>query len=319
MRSVVAGTFNVLHEGHKQLIQKAFETGDEVIVGITSDEMASRSRDETIALGIRMKELKSFLRSMDKPWEVVEIEDIYGPKEKIDTADILVVSEETEKNGELLNSERASRGIKPLEVIKVPILRAYDDQKISSTGIMNGSYSRNGSCNAIKIAVGSLNRIKIEAVRTVMEKIFENAVLIPCDAKSNVPEQPRGSETRKGAINRATNAIGDNDLSVGIEAGVFETDDGLYDFQYCAVLDRKGRITIGVGPGFRYPDDVAELVSGGMTVGEAVLILHGCPDIGKKQGAVGLLSRGLLDRKTLTEQAVTAAMIPRMEELWPRI
>jgi non-canonical (house-cleaning) NTP pyrophosphatase len=43
--------------------------------------------------------------------------------------------------------------------------------------------------------------------------------------------------------------------------------------------------------------------------------LYGDPDIGKKQGAVGLLSKGMLDRKTLTEQSVTAAMIPRMKDL----
>ena len=65
-------------------------------------------------------------------------------------------------------------------------------------------------------------------------------------------------------------AIGDHTLSVGIEAGVFERPSGLYDVQFCAILDRDGRYTIGTGSGFRYPDKVAELVRGGMTVGEAM-------------------------------------------------
>ena len=49
-----------------------------------------------------------------------------------------------------------------------------------------------------------------------------------------------------------------------------------------------------------------------MTVGDAVHEVYGNTDIGKKQGAVGLLSKGLIDRKTLTEQSVIAAMIPRL-------
>lgn len=315
MISVVAGTFNILHEGHKKLIEKAFEVGDEVIIGITADEMASGARNETIPLYLRKKELEIFLHKMNKPWEIIEINDIYGPKERVDFADIIVVSEETEKNAEELNRERRSRGIRPFEIVVVPIINAYNDKKISSTGVMNGEYSRNGSGGAIRVAVGSTNRVKIEAVRTVMEKIFGNVIIIPINVKSGVPEQPKESETRTGAVNRAVSALGDNDLSVGIEAGVFHTEDGLYDFQYCAVLDKEGKMTVGVGPGFRYPDEIAALVSDGMTVSEAVHKLYGDSDIGKKQGAVGLLSRGLLDRKTLTEQSVTAAMIPRMKNL----
>jgi inosine/xanthosine triphosphatase len=315
MISIAAGTFNILHEGHKRLIEKAFETGDEVIIGITTDAMASSARSEILPLYLRKKELEAFLSKMDKPWKIIEINDVYGPKKTVDSADIIVVSEETAKNAEEVNRERGARGVRPLKVIVIPLMNAYNDSKISSTGIMNGEYSREGSGNAIRIAVGSTNRVKVEAVRSVMEKIFGNVIVIPVNVKSGVPEQPRELETRTGAINRAVSAIGDRDLSVGIEAGVFNTEDGLYDFQYCAILDKDKKITIGVGPGFRYPDDVAALVSKGMTVSEALHELCGDPDIGKKQGAVGMLSNGLLDRKTLTEQSVTAAMIPRMKRL----
>jgi len=315
MISIVAGTFNILHEGHRRLIEKAFEVGDEVMLGVTTDAMASGMRKEVIPLYLRKKELEAFLSGMNKPWKIVEINDIYGPKEMVDSADIIVVSEETEKNAGELNRERGTRGIGPLRVVVVPLVTAYNETKISSTGIMSGEYSRNGSNDAVRIAVGSTNRVKIEAVRTVMEKIFGNVIVVPVDVKSMVPEQPKGDETRTGAVNRAVSALGGNDLSVGIEAGVFSTEDGLYDFQYCAVLDKNGKMTIGVGPGFRYPDDIASLVSQGMTVGSAVHKLYGDSGAGRKQGAVGILSKGLLDRKTLTEQSVTAAMIPRMEHL----
>ena len=315
MISVVAGTFNILHEGHKRLIEKAFEVGDEVILGMTTDKMASDAREEIIPFYQRKKELEAFLGKMSKPWKIIEINDIYGPKELVDSADIIVVSDETVKNAKELNRERGSRGVRPLKMVVVPIINAYNNVKISSTGIMRGEYSRNGSGNAVRVAVGSTNRVKIEAVRTVMERIFGNAIVVSADVESGVPDQPKELETRIGAINRAVSALGDSDLSVGIEAGVFPTDDGLYDFQYCAILDKNGKMTVGIGPGFRYPDDVAALVTEGMTVSEAMHKLYGDPEIGKKQGAVGFLSKGLLDRKTLTEQSVVAAMIPRMKDL----
>jgi len=315
MISVAAGTFNILHEGHKKLIEKAFEVGDEVIIGLTADDMASDAREETIPFYLRKKELEAFLKKMNKPWEIVEIIDIYGPKEKVDSADIIVVSDETRKNAEKLNRERGSRGIRPLKVVVIPIVNAHNGMKISSTGIMKGEYSRIGSSNVIRIAVGSTNRVKVEAVRTVMERVYGNVIVVQADVESGVPDQPTELETRTGAVNRAVSALGSNDLSVGIEAGVFPTEDGLYDFQYCAILDKNGKMTVGIGSGFRYPDDVAALISNGMTVSEAMHELYGDSEIGKRQGAVGLLSRGLLDRKTLTEQSVTAAMIPRMEDL----
>ena len=101
-------------------------------------------------------------------------------------------------------------------------------------------------------------------------------------------------------------------MAVGIEAGVFEMLDGLYDIQHCTIISKDGKATYGQGMGFRYPDDVAELVRNGLSVGEAMKEIYGSTEIGKKQGAIGLLSKGLIDRKTLTEQSVTAAMIPRI-------
>ncbi|MDL2242002.1 inosine/xanthosine triphosphatase [Bacteroidales bacterium OttesenSCG-928-L03] len=312
MISVVAGTFNILHEGHKRLISEAFRCGDSVIVGITSDNMASSGRGEVVPLYIRKKELETFLRSFPQRWEIVEINDLYGPREVMDKADVLVVSEETAKNGDKVNIERAGRGLAPFKIVVIPMINSSNSDKISSSDIMNGEYSKKGSIDAIRVAVGSTNRIKVEAVRSVMERVFTDVIIIPTEVSSGVPEQPKEEQTRQGAVNRAKAAIGDNDLAVGIEAGVFETEDGLYDFQYCAILDKEGRMTIGVGPGFRYTDDIASLVSKGMTVSEAIHNIYGSVDIGKKQGAVGLLSDGLLDRKTLTEQSVTAAMIPRI-------
>jgi inosine/xanthosine triphosphatase len=315
MRSAVAGTFNVLHEGHRMLIDRAFEVGDDVFIGITSDDMAEASRSMVNPINIRRAALVEYLSTKDRPWIVFEIEDMYGPREFMDAVDVLVVSDETLDNGVALNSERAARGLAPLELSVVPLVLCPNGGKICSTAIMTGEYGRNGDPDTIDIAVGSTNRVKVEAVRSVMERIYGDVRITAVDVPSGVPEQPFEEQTRMGAENRARRALGDHDMAVGIEAGVFERDEGLYDIQHCVIVDADGFLTSGMGSGFRYPDEVAEKVRGGMTVGEAMDSIYGSTDIGHREGAIGLLSKGLLDRKTLTEQSVTAAMIPR---IWDR-
>ena len=313
MISAVAGTFNILHDGHKALLDRAFEVGDLVRVGITSDRMAAEGRKSLVSLYNRKAELQKYLYGKGD-YELFEIDDIYGPAAMMDDVDILVVSEETLGNGMRINEERAKRGLKPLELSVVPLVKAHTGEKISASSILEGSYSRSGRGDVLDIAVGSTNHVKVAAVRSVMERIYGEVKVVGVDVPSGVPLQPFGDQTHQGSVNRAKAALGDHDMAVGIEAGVFEMLDGLYDIQHCTILTRDGRMTFGQGSGFRYPDAVAELVRKGMTVGDAMKEVYGNTEIGKKQGAIGLLSKGLLDRKTLTEQSVMAAMIPRMED-----
>ena len=78
MRVAVAGTFDVLHDGHRSLLMRAFEIGDYICIGITNDEMASERRDRIIPLEIRRSVLETYLKGMRKPWEVFVIEDKIG-------------------------------------------------------------------------------------------------------------------------------------------------------------------------------------------------------------------------------------------------
>ena len=310
-RVAVAGTFDVLHDGHRALLRRAFEIGDQVVVGITSDRMASSSRGTSVPMGIRRAELEAYLSELGEH-SLFEIDDIYGPDNVMDDVDVLVVSEETLGNARVLNDRRVSRGLRPMEVSVVPLVRADDGSKISSSSILRGEYGRSGHRDVVDIAVGSLNQVKVSAVRTVMERVYGEVRITAVDVPSGVPPQPFESQTHEGSRNRALAALGDHDMGVGIEAGVFEMLDGLYDVQHCTIVSKDGRETYGQGSGFRYPDSIAGMVRGGMTVGDAVHEVYGDTDIGKKQGAVGLLSKGLIDRKTLTEQSVIAAMIPRI-------
>ncbi len=312
MIAAVAGTFNVLHDGHKALLERAFSLSDHVRIGITTDRMASAARTRINPYYLREKAVEEYLRSMNREAEIFPIDDMYGPKDRMIDVDVLVVSEETFDNGRKVVEWRSGISDKVLELSVVSLVKRKDGNKISSTDIMDGICSRDGSIDAVDIAVGSLNPVKIEAVRNVMERIYGSVRIFAVDSKSGVPEQPFEDETVQGAINRAKGAIGDHSLAVGIEAGVFERYDGLYDVQHCAVIDSDGKITIGMGSGFRYPDKVAELVRNGKTVGEAMKEIYSGKDIGREQGAIGILSKGLLDRRELTEQSVLNAMLPRI-------
>lgn len=311
MIAAVAGTFNILHQGHKALLDRAFEVGDEVRIGLTSDEMASKGRKSFVSFDVRKKELERYLSGREN-YCIFEINDIYGPRDVMDEVDVLVVSEETLSNGEKLNQDRIDRGLKPMELSVVPLVMSDDGEKISASSILEGRYGRSGKTDIIDIAVGSINPVKIAAVRSVMERIYGDVRVTGIDVSSGVPPQPFEEQTHQGSENRARAALGDHDMAVGIEAGVFEMLDGLYDIQHCTIITKDGRVTYGHGSGFRYPDNIAGLVRKGMTVGEAIKQVYGNTEIGKKQGAIGLLSKGLLDRKSLTEQSVMAAMIPRL-------
>ena len=309
--AAVAGTFDVLHDGHKALIRRAFEVSDEVVIGITSDRMASESRPAHMPMAVRRKELVAFADELGGAL-VFEINDMYGPDEIMDRVDVLVVSEETLDNGRKVNDRRRSRGLRPMELSVVPLVMSDAGEKISASSILRGEYGRHGRSDAKDVAVGSANMVKVAAVRSVLERVYGDVRLTAVEVDSGVPPQPFEQQTHQGSVNRARAALGSHELSVGIEAGVFEMLDGLYDIQHCTIVDRDGRETYGQGSGFRYPDNIAALVRGGKTVGDAVHEVYGSAGIGRSQGAIGLLSKGLIDREKLTEQAVIAAMVPRL-------
>ncbi len=81
----------------------------------------------------------------------------------------------------------------------------------------------------LKIAVGSENAIKLNAVRSGFGPLV--ATPIGVNTNSGVPEQPEGDETLQGAKNRALAtkaAHPDADIVIGIESGIFKHENGDY-------------------------------------------------------------------------------------------
>lgn len=147
MKVCIGGTFDLLHKGHKKLIDKAFEVAGKngfVFIGITTKKITKRKKNvETIEK--RQKKLKEYLieknfidRALIKP-----INDRYGPSIEEDF-DAIIVSPETFATAEEINIIRIKSGKKPLKIIKIPFILADDGKPIRSTRIINKEIDKNG-------------------------------------------------------------------------------------------------------------------------------------------------------------------------------
>jgi inosine/xanthosine triphosphatase len=323
----LGGTFNVLHDGHKLLLRTAFENAGSVIIGLTSDRMASENRKVVRPYGSRYRSLRRYCSRFGVEFTIYMIEDPYGPSIEMSSIDALAVTADNSFRGREINSIRVKRGMKPLRVISVPIIRAADGLPLSSTRILNGECDRHGNVlSELRIGIGSSNPSKIEGVERAFRryrKDFARPVFLPVETESGVPEQPLDSmQTARGALNRAVQSLEGNDMGVGIEAGLTRSGiRGVFlDVQFCVLIDSSGEMTYGQGIGFQYPSSVTDaLTSGKGTAGALISELSGIPDVGRKTGAIGYLSRGVLSRSHITEDAVIAALLPRVNrELYVR-
>ena len=147
MRVCIGGTFNILHSGHKLLINKAFDAAGingEVFIGVTSG-ILTKNKNDVKSLNERVKTLEKYLnekglldRAIIKP-----ITDKYGPSID-DEFDAIVVSPETKKTAEEINHKRIEKRKKPLKIIQIPFLLANNGKPISSSRIKNKEIDANG-------------------------------------------------------------------------------------------------------------------------------------------------------------------------------
>jgi pantetheine-phosphate adenylyltransferase len=143
----VGGTFDYIHDGHLAILAKAFELGDHVLIGITSNEMQLVKDSAGIpSLEVRRRELLDVLNShhWEERSEVYIISDPFGPAVDDPELEAIVVSPETKLRAEEINQLRTSRGLKQLEIIDIPFVLAEDGLQISSIRIRYGEIDVHG-------------------------------------------------------------------------------------------------------------------------------------------------------------------------------
>lgn len=138
---VVGGTFDRLHFGHKTLLRKAFEIGEYVYIGLTSDEMIKDKpyAEKILPYGLRLRDLLKFFDVNGyRNYRVIKIHTAIGFADSMRSLEAIVVSEETYKGAILVNRAREERGLPPLDIVTIKLVKSKIGPKISSTLIRAG-------------------------------------------------------------------------------------------------------------------------------------------------------------------------------------
>tara|TARA_B100001029_G_scaffold70623_1_gene57488 strand:+ start:215 stop:679 length:465 start_codon:yes stop_codon:yes gene_type:complete len=143
----LGGTFDVIHLGHKSLLEVAFRKSDEVIIGLTSDKRANlgRTNEDINSYEERYKSLDYFLRNtFSEKYTIVKLNDDWGPGVFDESLEAIIVSVETENVAFELNKNRKLRNLTELEIITIPLIMAEDGKKISSTRVRSSEIDVDG-------------------------------------------------------------------------------------------------------------------------------------------------------------------------------
>jgi inosine/xanthosine triphosphatase len=165
------------------------------------------------------------------------------------------------------------------------------------------------------IVVASQNPVKLNAVLNGFKTMFpqDEFQARGVDTRSGVSDQPMGDEeTLRGACQRAAAAMAcapEADFWAGIEGGAIEDDGDLYAFAWVVIQSRQRYSRSRTGT-FLIPPQVAELVRQGLELGDADDRVFHRQNSKQADGAIGLLTGGILDRTGFYLHAVLLALTP---------
>jgi len=144
----MGGTFDVIHKGHITLLSEAFSISEKVIIGLTSNEWASKKgKDLLNDFDKRLEKLEKVIEKNfpNTSFEISKLDNDFGPAVLEKKVQALVVSDETSNQGEVLNLLRKQKNLPPVDVVVVPMVLAKDGNKISTTRIKNQEIDYDGN------------------------------------------------------------------------------------------------------------------------------------------------------------------------------
>ena len=145
----MGGTFDILHIGHEALLTQASNIGDKILVGLTTNERAKKGRNADFLnpYEIRKRNLESLLESLGflEKFEIVPLNDDWGPSVVDEDFEAIVVSEETKSTADMINKVRSKEGKNELQIVTVPMIKAFDGKYISSSRIRKEEIDSKGN------------------------------------------------------------------------------------------------------------------------------------------------------------------------------
>ena len=137
----MGGTFDHLHEGHKLLLKTALSVSETIEIGLTTQKLLE-NKQYTLKLEdytTRESNIREFIGSFTdlKRISIVEIKNWEDMNKYAQDPEYegLVVSQETYNNALNLNNNREEKGLDPLILIVIPLIKDKNNKKISSTAI----------------------------------------------------------------------------------------------------------------------------------------------------------------------------------------
>ncbi|HEC76820.1 MAG TPA: DUF84 family protein [Thermoplasmatales archaeon] len=303
MKVCLGGTFDIIHEGHEKLLEKAFEIGEDVVIGLSSDGLVKKFGKVAEKYEKRKRNLEKFLEKKGWKAKIEKLDDEYGTTIS-ENFDAIVVSPETKKNAEIINNIRRKKGLKPIKIICISYELSNDGIPISTSRIKNGEIRKGKRLIPLKVCIGSKNKIKIDAVKEIFDDIFSNMKIEYYKIEVKTEKQPSGEKIMEGALKRALNAVKGNDYGIGIEAGLKNEYGINFIEHYAVVADKTGYITYGKSPSFQCPEWVIEEIKKGKEIKEILSF--------EEKGLIWHLSNKI-ERSELIKNAILMALIPRIK------
>jgi phosphopantetheine adenylyltransferase/uncharacterized protein (UPF0218 family) len=146
--SILGGTFDRFHSGHKALIKAACLQSEKVDIGITIEKFY---KNKVLAHIIepytdRESAVKNFLEQngFKEKVTIIQLEDIYGNGLKNKAIDAIFVTQDTVRNAELLNEKRKQQNFPQMEIVIIPFTLSEDGKPITAERIRRGEIDREG-------------------------------------------------------------------------------------------------------------------------------------------------------------------------------
>ncbi len=332
---VLGGTFTYVHAGHIKLLS-ACKPFRQIAIGLTSDAYVRKHKIyPSFPYAKRLAGLKAALKKLGllSRTKIHKIDDEAGGADSMAGPDTMIVSGETLEAAKRINAKRKKSGLRSLRILSVPLVYGEDLKKISCISIYEGKTDLQGKLlKPLLIQAGTDNPTKLKGTSNALARIFGRRFILHGHSEhTGVPDHPFDEETFSGAKNRAIDAwkranghegnaswkgkAGDAkcDYSIGMESGLFELKKGMHiDITACCIYDGETE-TYGTGMGFFVPEEIAMRIRRENSDLSAVLKeMAGVENVGRKNGAIGYFSGGLLHRKEQIGQSVLTAFVPRI-------